>query len=744
MTEADRIFRRFPDYIRDYIRRAGWQELRSVQMAAARVLFDTDDNLLLTSATASGKTEAAFFPILSELAEDPPVSVGISVLYIAPLKSLINDQFDRLGELLSESGIPVFHWHGDVSSSQKARLLRDPSGILQITPESLESMLMNRKNDIPRLFGALRYVVIDEIHSLIGSDRGNQVLCQLVRLGHLLGRHPRRVGLSATVGDPAATAEWLGAGSGRKTAAPPPEQERLMWRLGMEHFYTEDPNEEQKPPRSGDAQDGERGGRAALDAGYEFLYDAVTPCRSLVFSNSREETEYVTATLRQIARARGEEDIFLIHHGNLSAALREDAERRLKDETLRTVVAATVTMELGIDIGRLERVAQVDAPTTVSGFLQRLGRSGRRADPPEMVMLFREETPLPNTPLPQLIPWGLLRGIAIVELYRGERFIEPPTVRKMPLSLAFQQTLSVLASSGELAPAALAERILSLPPFASLSPLDYRDLLVSMVKAEYIELTEEGGCIVGLAGERLTNNFKFYAVFRDSEDFTVRAGGDEIGTITAPPPVGDRFALAGRVWEVEEVDLAHRLIFVHAVEGKMEISWPGGTGEIHTRLLEKMKEILLGDGEYPYLGQNAARRLASARHTARAAGVGRSSVVYLGGSSFVLFPWLGTRGFRAARRILAHFSRELGISDIHSEGCCYITFRAERESGVNLTAALASLLATVPPTAEMLVGEGEAPCFEKYDECIPPALLRRAYAVDRLNLDEALHRLGEV
>ena len=743
MTEADRIFRRFPDYIREYIRRAQWQELRPVQMNAARVLFDTDKNLLLTSATASGKTEAAFFPILADLAEDPPACAGISVLYIAPLKSLINDQFERLGELLSESGVPVFHWHGDVSSSQKTRLLRDPSGILQITPESLESMLMNRKNDIPRLFGALRYVVIDEIHSLIGSDRGNQVLCQLVRLGRLLGRHPRRVGLSATVGDPAVAAEWLGAGSGRATAAPPPEHETLTWRLGMEHFYTEDPNEEQKPPRSGEEADEERGGRARLDAGYEFLYDAVTPCRSLVFSNSREETEYVTATLRQIARARGEEDIFLIHHGNLSAALREDAEHRLKDETLRTVVAATVTMELGIDIGRLERVAQVDAPTTVSGFLQRLGRSGRRGNPPEMMMLFREETPLPNTPLPQLIPWGLLRGIAIVELYRTERFIEPPSVRKMPLSLAFQQTLSVLASSGELTPAALAERILGLPPFGQLSPVDYRDLLVSMVKADYIELCEEGGCIVGLKGERLTNNFKFYAVFQDSEDFTVRAGGDEIGTITTPPPVGDRFALAGRVWEVEEVDLSHRLIFVHAVEGKMEISWPGGTGEIHTRLLEKMKEILLGSEEYPYLGPNAARRLATARHTARAAGVAQSPVVYLGGSSFVLFPWLGTRGFRATRRLLAHFSRELGISEIHSEGCCYITFRAERESGMNLTAALASLLATSPPSAEMLVGEGEAPCFEKYDECIPPALLRRAYAVDRLNLEEAMSRFGK-
>ena len=745
MTEADRIFSRYPAFIREYIFRSGWQELRSVQIEAARVLFDTDDNLLLSSSTASGKTEAAFFPILSDLTNRPPTVEGVAVLYIAPLKSLINDQFERMESLLDESGIPVFHWHGDVSSSQKTKLLRSPRGILQITPESLESMLMNRGNDIPRLFGALRFVVIDEIHAMIGSDRGNQVLCQLLRIGRLLGQHPRRIGLSATVGDLEAAAAWLGAGSGRRTAAPPPEREKLSWRLGMEHFYIQDPAEDQRPASSSltpeeAARREEKTGRAVLDPGYEFLYDAVSPCRSLVFSNSREETEYVTATLRQIAKARGDKDIFLIHHGNLSAALREDAERRIKDEAERSVVAATVTMELGIDIGKLERVAQIDAPTTVSGFLQRLGRSGRRGAPPEMFLLFREETPLPNTPLPQLIPWGLLRGIAIVELYRTERFIEPPGLRKMPLSLAFQQTLSVLAASGELKPAALAERILALPPFASLSPTDYRELLVSMVANEYIELTEEGGCIVGLAGERLTNSFKFYAVFADSEDYTVRCGSDEIGTITTPPPVGDRFALAGRVWEVEEVDLSHRLVFVHGVEGKMEISWPGGTGEIHTRLLEKMRDILFGTETYPYLMPNAARRLETARHTARAARMADSPLVSLGGSSFVLFPWLGTRGFRAVRRTLAHYASSLGISEIRGEGCCYVTFKAERSTGARFLEGLASLLRTAPPSPEELVGSGEAPCFEKYDEYIPAELLRRAYVTDRLNFDEVLLR----
>jgi ATP-dependent Lhr-like helicase len=171
MTKADRVFSRFPDFIKEYIYSHGWVELREIQLEAARVIFETESNLLLSSSTASGKTEAAFFPIIADLCENQSSEKSVSVLYIAPLKSLINDQFFRLDELLDYSGIPVTHWHGDVGASHKSKLLKNPDGILQITPESLESMVMNRSNDIPRIFGGLRYVVIDEIHAMIGTDR---------------------------------------------------------------------------------------------------------------------------------------------------------------------------------------------------------------------------------------------------------------------------------------------------------------------------------------------------------------------------------------------------------------------------------------------------------------------------------------------------------------------------------------------------------------------------------------------
>jgi ATP-dependent Lhr-like helicase len=738
MARAEYIFDRFPSFIKEFIYSHSWEALRDVQIAAAETLFESENNLLLTSSTASGKTEAAFFPILTELYENPPTSIG--VLYIAPLKSLINDQFYRIEELLAETEIKVTHWHGDVAQSKKRKLLDHPEGILQITPESLEAMLINRHNDIKRLFGDLRYVVLDEVHTLTGTDRGNQIICQLRRIEQVIGRSPRRVGLSATVGSPEAVAKWLSDGTGRRTDVPIFDNEKIRWRLGMEHFYIQNASFEQTPEKNGDRSRP----KATLDAGYEFTYDCVKGQKSLVFSNSREETEYVCATLRQIAKKRGERDIFLIHHGNLSAALREEAERKMKDEDTHAVTCATVTMELGVDIGRLERVLQMDAPTSVTSFLQRLGRSGRRGQPPEMMMVFREEEPLPNAPLPELIPWGLIRAIAIVQLYIEERFIEPPFSKEQPFSLLFHQTLSVLASSGELRAARLADKVLTLPPFEKISKEDYKALLVHMLNSDIIEMTENKGLIVGLAGERLLNSFKFYAVFNDSEDFTVRCESEEIGTITTPPPAGDRFALAGRVWEVIECDVKRRLVYVKRVEGKMEISWPGEYGEIHTRILERMREVLREDREYPYLKPNAKRRLGIARRVASATGMTRNSIVHLGGYSYCLFPWLGTRSFRTLRRFLAQNSARFGISGIEYEGCYYIKFRMEKGSPKELAKFLCEHVSRHGIDALSLVGSKELPIFEKYDGYIPAELLRYAYSVDKLCVPETEKRIRDI
>ena len=726
------VFESYSPFIREYIYSRGWDSLNPVQVAAAEEIFGGDGNIILYSQTASGKTEAAFFPILSQFCDDPPSTFG--ALYIAPLKSLINDQFLRISELCGEAGIQVFHWHGDVAQSHKTKALKAPSGILQITPESLEAMLMNRSSDLIRLFGDLRYVVIDEIHTLMGSDRGSQIICQLARLRKKTGVSPRRIGLSATIGDMKKAAGWLGAGSGRETTVPDLPLPEVRWKLAMEHFFISDKDVAKLPSGSEDKDS------FSMDLGYEYIYEATKGKKSLVFSNSREETEYVCATLREIARYRNEPDVFLIHHGFLSASIREEAEMKMKDDEQQAVTCATVTMELGIDIGRLERIVQNDSPNSVSSFLQRLGRSGRRGDPPEMVMVFREENPVPNTPLPQLIPWELLKAIAIVQLYLEERFIEPPAVKSRPYSLLFQQTLSMVASSGAMTPADLAAAVLDLPPFRQIDKTDYKALLVSMINDDWLELTESNELIVGLRGEKITNSYKFYAVFKDTDDFTVRCGSDEIGQITTAPPVGDRFALAGRVWEVEDLDVPRHLIYVKPVEGKMEISWPGDYGEVHTRILERMRQVLTEDTEYPYLRSGALERLRTARALARKTGMCDNVIQHLGGYTWALFPWLGTRSFRTLRRYITSHAGEYELSGLEYEGCYYMTFKLKGGSGITMIREMRRKIAEEGIDLFGLVGPREAPAFEKYDDSIPPDLLRDAYVMDRLRADEITAR----
>ncbi|MBO7408258.1 MAG: DEAD/DEAH box helicase, partial [Clostridia bacterium] len=288
------VFERYAPFIQDYIYRSGWQSLRAVQNAAGDAIFGTEDNVLLTASTASGKTEAAFFPILTLLNEQPSETVG--VLYIAPLKALINDQFGRLGELCAEEGIAVTRWHGDAALSQKRKLLKKPSGILQFTPESLESLLINTHMEIPALFGDLRFVVIDEIHSLLRADRGLQTFCLIERLCRLAGCRPRRIGLSATIGDPEAAGRFLAAGSGRGTVIPRFDGGKEIWRLGMEHFYNTAPQADEDKGDIGGILPQEAAtdsAPSAADPGIGYIFEHTKGKKCLIFTNSREECESV-------------------------------------------------------------------------------------------------------------------------------------------------------------------------------------------------------------------------------------------------------------------------------------------------------------------------------------------------------------------------------------------------------------------------------------------------------------------
>lgn len=740
MNEID-VFERYSPFIQDYIYTSGWQSLRAVQNGAGNAIFGTDQNVLITASTASGKTEAAFFPILTLLDENPSATVG--ALYIAPLKALINDQFGRLNELCEEADIPVHRWHGDVGQSAKRRLLKHPSGILQITPESLESLMINKHMDIPALFGDLRFVVIDEIHSLLRGDRGLQTFCLIERMSKLAGCNPRRIGLSATIGNPQEAGEFLAAGSGRGTVIPKLDGGREEWRLSMEHFYTTSPQADEgrdilvETPKVEKPTD--RAPKNA-DPGTGYIFEHTRGKKCLVFTNSREECEAVCQELRHYCELRHEPDRFLIHHGNLSASYRESAEEEMKDDGSLLSICATSTLELGIDIGKLERAFQIDAPFTVSGFLQRMGRTGRRGNPSEMWFVMREEHPEARAMLPDSIPWYFIQGIALIQLYIEERFVEPPRTERLPFSLLYHQTMSTLASGGEMTPAELASRVLPLSTFHRITQDDYRVLLRHLLETDHLFRTENGGLILGMAGERIVNNYKFYAVFQENVEYAVRTASEQLGTIVKPPPVGEKVAIAGRVWRVDEVDHKRKEVYCTLVKGSIPAYFGDEAGDIHTRILERMFRVLYEDKDYPYLGPHAVARLADARETFAKSGMMEKPLVNLGGNMWALFPWMGSYGFLALERLLKRRCKKaLGIRSFNSARPYYMQFmmKAGEEDFYKMLQEEAQK--DLDPLE--LVYDKEVPVFEKYDEYVPPELVRKGFALGVLDTEEMKQRI---
>jgi ATP-dependent Lhr-like helicase len=711
-------YSRLAPFVREYIYEKKWETLTDVQEAAVELILQGKDQVLIASGTASGKTEAAFFPILSLLAQNPAASVG--VLYIGPLKALINDQFARLGSLFSRGEIPVLPWHGDIPGGYKKKFLDNPAGILQITPESLEALLMKHPGKTAPLFKDLRFVIIDEVHAFMGTDRGGQILCQLGRIESAAGVRPRRVGLSATLGDYGEALRWLALGTGGKAALVYEEGPKRQVRLRLDYFNREHP----------------QGG----DRYYRELYGQCRGKRCIIFTNSRLEAEETIARLRALAETYREDAVFHVHHGSISAALREDAEQGLREREGPVVIAATATLELGIDIGGLDRVIQIGPPGGVSNLVQRLGRSGRRTGKAEIYFTCPEHTEKERADDTR-IPWQLLKTIAVIELYLKEKWIENTPVKPLPYSLLCHQTLSFLSSQGESAPPDLARRILSLPPFGQIPPEDYRELLRRLLALDYLEKTEGGGLIIGLAGEKLVNHYSFFSVFPDEETYRVTQEGKELGEIHFIPPEGTNLVLGGRYWQVRGCDLRRREIMVIPGEEGGERVWRGSRGETHSRIVDRMRGILAGEERYPYLSEAARVRLAEGQLRARELNLTEDYFAPVSPGVFFFIPWLGSRAMRTLAVLLRHkeIRKQLGVNSCSREN----------EYGFRVTSAL-----PIPELRDRLkrvfsqgippeyAAAGDIPLTDKYDYLLPPELRKKQYAANMLNMAELAARFG--
>ncbi|PKM62681.1 MAG: ATP-dependent helicase [Firmicutes bacterium HGW-Firmicutes-21] len=723
-------FNRLAPFIREHIYRNAWDSLNEIQEEACRVIFDTDAHLLLSSGTASGKTEAALLPALTAIVNEP--SSTIAILYIAPMKALINDQFYRLDELLKEAEIPVNCWHGDILQSKKNMVLREPSGVLQITPESLESMLINRNRDLVRLFGDLRFVIIDEIHAFMGSDRGIQVLCQLERLQKYIRTFPRRIGLSATLGDYTEAEKWLASNTKTPVITVYGKNTHQRIKLSVEHNIQPVLETDMSPFN---------------DPAWLYLYDKSLGKRCIIFSNGRETADAVITNLRYISAINGQPDIYHVHHGSISGPLREAAETEMKESEGPIVTGATVTLEMGIDIGRLERVIQIGPPISITSLVQRLGRSGRRGNVPEMLFTDWGFAMDKNSPLPNRLPWRLLQIIAMLQQYLEERWMEPPRILKYPLNMLYQQIMSCVSASGEMSPQALAANILSMKSFNNISEDDFRDMILHLIELNHLQLTEERGLIIGLEGEKIVNNYKFYAVFTEEEAWVVMDGSKKIGTVEDPVAPAHYMSIAGRCWLVTGLDYEKKLIFVELTKRKIFLFWHGDRAIVHNRILKRMKQVLFEDIDYPYLQEDARECLRKARQTARDAELDKRSIVKLDGDTLCLFPWMGHISYYTFLKIVRKY-----MMQTENDDCCvkkiggirpyFITFKTYNNDAEIILEKIKSVINS-GLTPEKITDEKDIRQLKKqfeykepkYDRFINSSLLRKQVNEDYIDID---------
>lgn len=718
-------FSRLSPFIREYIYKHNWDGLRSIQEEACRVIFDTDDHLILASGTATGKTEAAFLPVLTLLEQDPPASVG--VLYIAPMKALINDQFYRLSDLMEESGIPLCHWHGDVPQSKKRRFLNNPGGVLQITPESLEAMLITRVQDLVRVFGDLRFIVIDEMHAFMSAERGLQVLCQLSRLQRYINKEPRRIGLSATLGDYELPAAWLSAGTGKNVSIPQATAGSQRIRLSVEHFnrefYDSDANLFEHPC-------------------IKYMYERTLNKKAIIFGNGRPTPDAAITAIRHQARKHGTPDIYHVHHGAISSTLREAAEQDMKNSEGPVVIGATVTMELGIDIGRLERVFQIGSPISVASFVQRLGRTGRRGEPPEMWFVNCERDPNQSSDPLQAIPWYLIKTIAIIQLYLEERFIEPPKILRYSMSMLYHQIMSVTAAAGEITIPALIDAVRNLPPFYSVEPDDILYMIYDLIEKDHLQPMDQGGLIIGLAGEKIVNNYEFYAVFPDEEEWIVMHESQKIGHVEEIHYAGEQITVAGFNWLVIGIDAKRLNIFVKPMPENLRYFWPGDRALTHDRILQRMRKVLTEDSIYPYLGPNAVKRLQEGRKLALEKGFDKYNVINLDNGLVGILPWLGHRNFRTLKNILTHYMKlNQATRQIGSNGCFYMILDSNKLQAKQLLNLIGEVFNNEINPYDFLQEDRIRPekknyeyKVPKYDRFVPDLLLKKQLIMDYIDI----------
>lgn len=712
--------------IQRWIWSEGWTALRDAQERAIPALIAADRDVIVAAATAAGKTEAAFFPILTHMLHHEP-DIG-SVLYISPLKALINDQWGRLTGLCESLDIPVVAWHGDVAASRKHKFVKDSKGVLLITPESLEALFVRRGTAMPGLMSKLRYVVVDELHAFIGSERGKQLQSLMHRLERAVGCRVPRVGLSATLGDMGLAARFLR-----------PEEESavelIVTTSGGQELKVLIKGYAEKPPRTDSEPELENPQMEDLVPGSilevaEHLYKVLQGSNNLVFPNSRRQVELYSDLLRRSCERNDVPNEFWAHHGSLSKEFREDAERALKDGTRPATAVCTTTLELGIDIGEVKSICQIGPPPSVASLRQRLGRSGRRKGEPAVLRGYCIEPELgPKSGLSDSIREGLVQSIAMVRLLlRG--WFEPPRVGGLHGSTLIQQILSVIAERGGATAGELWATLVKGGPFDGLARDDFALLLRHMGEKQLLTQDSSGLLLHGELGEKLVNHYEFYAAFASDEEFRLLCEGRTLGSLPVSHPLvpNQRIIFAGRRWRVLDVNAEKKIIVVTPDRGGAPPSFDGGGAMVHDVVRQEMRAVLRENEPVPFLDLGAAALLAEARDFYRRANLDAVRLFQRGHES-VLLTWRGDW----VNDGLAMLLMGRGVPATN-EG---VALTVPSVSTDRLFDTLADIAETPILDPVEVLAAAKNILREKWDWMMPEPMLRKSFASLCLDLDGA-------
>ena len=642
-SDLEASYDRLHPKIRRWIRDQGWEELREIQARTILAVLDGQQDIIIAATTAAGKTEAAFLPILTSIADRK--QTGFSVLYVSPLKALINDQFRRLEELCENMEIPVVKWHGDASQTAKKKAIAKPDGVALITPESIEAMFTRRPADARRLLGSADFIVIDEVHAFLQGPRGLHVASLLRRIDAIAKMPARRIGLSATIGDLGQAAAWLRPTDPTHVEILKGESDAPELRLQIRGYV--EPPDLDDPDRAEGAEAASEQGRIAIDFIADHLFENLRGSNNLVFGGSRRTVESAADRLRRRCENAAVPNEFFPHHGSLSKALREELEDRLKVGNLPTTAVCTSTLELGVDIGSVKSVAQIGAPRSLSSLRQRLGRTGRRRGTSSILRIYVREPYIgPKTGVLDRLHSGTIRAVAVMRLLLAG-FVETPGPIAEVASTLIHQILSVIAERGGVRPKPLFDLLCGPGPFSTIGTSEFADLLRHMGSPtiKLVEQAPDGIMMLGEHGEKIVQSRDFFAIFETAEEWRLTVGGRTLGTLPISFPVHQEslVVFAGQRWIVQDLDEKTKTLFVMPHPGGIVPRFERLSVEpADDRLAAEMRAVYLSADVPAYLDSTAQQLLANGRQAFRSLNLERESFVTEGRELHV-FLWRGSQ-----------------------------------------------------------------------------------------------------